>query len=130
MSTFEIYKRGQGKYTRITTFVAVMVIGVVGAGTLSAWLQAYTDSPYYRFGIPTLLVAILGLVMFRVVNRPRSADFMIVTEGEMKKVSWSSQKEVVGSTKVVIVTAFLMAGVLFGVDLLFLLLFGWMGIIG
>jgi len=130
VSTFEIYKRGQGKYTRITTFVAIMVIGVVGAGALSAWLEAYTDSPYYRFGIPTLLVALLGLVMFRVVNRPKSADFMIVTEGEMKKVSWSSQKEIVGSTKVVIVTAFLMAAVLFSTDLLFQLLFRWMGIIG
>ena len=130
MSTFEIYKRGQGKYTRITTFVAVMVIGVIGARALSNWLEPRVESPYYRFGIPTLLVALLGLLMFRVVNRPKSADFMIVTEGEMKKVSWSSQKEIVGSTKVVIVTAFLMAGVLFSTDLLFLLLFRWMGIIG
>ena len=130
MSVFEIYKRGQGKYTRVTTFVAIMVVGVIGAVVLSAKIEAYTDSPYVRFGIPTGLVAILGLFMLWMVNRPRSADFMIVTEGEMKKVSWSSRKEVIGSTKVVIVTAFMLAGILFGVDLLFLLLFGWMGVIG
>ena len=132
MSVFEIYKRGQGKYTRVTTFVAIMVVGVVGAVVLSAKLAGYrsTESPYLRFGIPTALVAILGLFMLWMVNRPRSADFMIVTEGEMKKVSWSSRKEVIGSTKVVIVTAFMLAGILFGVDLLFLLLFSWMGVIG
>ncbi len=132
MSVFEIYKRGQGKYTRVTTFVAIMVVGVVGAVVLSAKLGGYeaTRVPYVRFGMPTALVAILGLFMLWMVNRPRSADFMIVTEGEMKKVSWSSRKEVIGSTKVVIVTAFMLAGILFGVDLLFLLLFGWMGVIG
>jgi len=46
----------------------------------------------------------------------------------MKKVSWSSRKEVVGSTKVVIVTTFIMAGILFGVDILFQRLFGWVGL--
>ncbi len=42
---------------------------------------------------------------------------MIATEGEMKKVSWSSKKEIIGSTKVVIVTLLLMGLVLFLVDL-------------
>ena len=130
MSFFEIYKRGQGKYTRITTFVAVMVIAIIGAAALSGKLGGYTTNAYVRFGIPTALVALLGLFMFWMVNRPRSADFMISTEGEMKKVSWSSRKEVVGSTKVVIVTTFILAGILFGVDLVFLILFNWVGIMG
>ncbi|MCK4602752.1 MAG: preprotein translocase subunit SecE [Phycisphaerae bacterium] len=68
--------------------------------------------------------------MFWVVNRPRSADFLIATEGEMKKVSWSSKKEIVGSTKVVIVTTFMLAAILFSVDILFQVLFQWMGIMG
>ena len=44
---------------------------------------------------------------------------MIATEGEMKKVSWSSKKEIVGSTKVVIVTLLIMGAILFLVDLFF-----------
>jgi len=125
----EIYKPGQGKYTRVITFVGAMALGAIGAYVLSLKLQPYVGA-YLRFGIPTAVVAGLGAIMFWLVNRPSSADFLIATEGEMKKVSWSSRKEVVGSTKVVIVTAFIMAVALFGVDLLFQLLFFWLGIMG
>ncbi|MDP6045583.1 MAG: preprotein translocase subunit SecE, partial [Phycisphaerae bacterium] len=61
------------------------------------------------------------------VNRPRNADFLIATEGEMKKVSWSGKKEIIGSTKVVIVTTLMIAMLLFGVDILFGALFKIMG---
>ena len=37
----------------------------------------------------------------------------------MKKVSWSSREEVIGSTKVVIVTTLIMAALLFLVDFAF-----------
>jgi preprotein translocase subunit SecE len=129
VSAFEIYKRGQGKYTRSVTFIAVVGIGVVGAGVLSNKISGYTPNPYIIYGIPSLLVAALAALMFWVVNRPSSADFMILTESEMKKVSWSSRKEIIGSTKVVIVTTFILALILFGVDILFIRLFSWMNII-
>jgi preprotein translocase subunit SecE len=126
----EIYKRNQGKYTRTVTFVAVLAIGLIGAKALSDALDGYTltRTPAVRFGIPTALILGLGLLMFWLVNRPKSADFLIATEGEMKKVSWSSRREVVGSTKVVIVTAFLMAAVLYVVDWLFANLFAKLGV--
>ncbi len=131
MSRFAIYKRGQGKYTRVITLVSIMVVGVAGAYVLSEKLYGYTATatPYLRFGIPTLVVFLLGLLMLWLVNRPKSADFLIATEGEMKKVSWSSKTEVIGSTKVVIITAFMLASILFGIDLLFTFLFRWMEII-
>jgi len=47
--------------------------------------------------------------------------FLSATEGEMKKVNWSTRKEVLGSTRVVIVIAFLIAVCLFVVDFGF----GW-----
>jgi preprotein translocase subunit SecE len=133
---FEVYKSGQGKYTRIVTFVSVMVLGVMGARVLSqnlgeflpGWMDASEMKIYFQYGIPTVLVVLLGLLMLRLVNRQKSADFLIATEGEMKKVSWSSKKEVVGSTKVVIVTAFIMAAILFTVDMVFIFLFDWLGI--
>jgi preprotein translocase subunit SecE len=126
---FEIYKRGQGKHTRIITFVSAMAIGVIGAAVLSKRLAVY-GGPVLRFGLPTAMVVALAVVMFWIVNRPRSADFMIATEGEMKKVSWSSRREIVGSTKVVIITTLIMAGTLFGVDLLFTVVFRWLGVLG
>ncbi|HAU39267.1 MAG TPA: preprotein translocase subunit SecE [Phycisphaerales bacterium] len=115
---FEIYKKGQGKYTRILTFLGVMVVGLIGAVILSDNLAPLVGT-YLRYGIPVVALAALGALMFWLVNRPKSADFLIATEGEMKKVSWSSRKEIVGSTKVVIVTTFIMAVILFGVDIVF-----------
>lgn len=128
----EIYKRGQGKYTRIATVACAMLVGVIGCyllrESLTAWLGAVmigkTDiAIYLSYGIPTLVVVGLAALLFWLVNRPSSADFLIATESEMKKVSWSSRKEVIGSTKVVIVTTFMLAGILYGVDILFVLLF-------
>ena len=77
MGVFEIYKPGQGKHTRIATFVTVMVIGIAGAVVLSDKLSAYFG-PYLRFGIPVVLVVALGVLMFWLVNRPKSADFLCI----------------------------------------------------
>jgi preprotein translocase subunit SecE len=120
---FEIYKRGQGKYTRLMTFIGGMVLVVIGAALLSEYLTIVWLSPVIRYGIATVLVAGMAAIMFWIVNRPTSADFMIATEGEMKKVSWSSRREIIGSTKVVIITTLLLAMILFTVDILFTKLF-------
>ena len=121
-----------------------MVLGLIGALVLSENMGAFLPSKAtvsqsggllpvtkvcLQYGIPTVLVILLALFMFRIVNRQKSADFLIAAESEMKKVSWSNKKEIVGSTKVVIVTTFIMAAVLFAVDLLFTLLFDWCGIL-
>ena len=124
---FEIYKRGQGRYTRVLTVAGAMLVTVIGSYVLSsrlrAWLGDLTYGAYLGFGIPVLIVVGMAVLMFWLVNRPSSADFLIATESEMKKVSWSSRKEVVGSTKVVIVTTFMLAAILYGVDIFFVLLF-------
>jgi len=123
----QIYKKGQGKYTRIVTFLSVVVMGATAAVALSNFLKAYV-SPLVCFGVPTAIVIALGVLALWLVNRQKTADFLIATEGEMKKVSWSSKREIIGSTKVVIVTTFTLAVILFGVDLVFILLFGWLKI--
>jgi preprotein translocase SecE subunit len=48
---------------------------------------------------------------------------MVAAEGEMKKVSWSSKKEIAVSTFVVIVVVILMAALLGVTDLSFKLFF-------
>jgi preprotein translocase subunit SecE len=126
---FEIYKRTQGKYSRTLTFCGVMAMGLAGAVALSEKLAAYFG-PIIQFGVPVLLLLALAALMFWIINRPRSADFLVATEGEMKKVSWSSKKEIIGSTKVVIIATFMMAGLLYAVDFLFALLFRAMGVMG
>ena len=134
-----VYKRGQGEYTRVTTFAVGMVIGaLVGyyvwkhldGSNLGYWTTSSVSVGLYLvYGIPLVVFAGIAGVMYMVVNRPRSADFMIATEGEMKKVSWSSRREIVGGTKVVITTTFILAMMLWIVDLGFLRFFTWIGVL-
>ena len=131
---FEIYKRGQGRYTRYGTFAGIMLLVVVGvvvlADALGAALPRTGYRVYLQYGIPVAIVAGLALLMYYIVNRPRSADFLIATEGEMKKVSWSSRREVIGSTKVVIIVTLIVSFLLFAVDWVFVQFFSWTGVMG
>ncbi len=125
----EIYKRGQGKYTRTVTFVAGMMVAGLLARFLWQQLDTSTDMLSLVYGLPVALFVIGSLLMFWIVNRPSSADFMIATEGEMKKVSWSSKKEIIGGTKVVIATTLIMAALLRAVDVAFSLFFRSIGVL-
>jgi preprotein translocase subunit SecE len=65
----------------------------------------------------------LCVLTYWLLNRPSVADFLIASEGELKKVNWSSRKEVAVSTFVVILVVLVM-GVILGVtDLVFTLIF-------
>jgi len=124
---FEIYKRGQGKYTRIVTFAMGVLIALVIANYVNDQLVDLNE--YIQYGVP-VAIAVVGLVlMFWIVNRPTSADFMIATEGEMKKVSWSSKREIIGGTKVVITTTLILAMLLWAVDLAFGLFFEYINVL-
>ncbi|MCK4946899.1 MAG: preprotein translocase subunit SecE [Candidatus Aureabacteria bacterium] len=52
------------------------------------------------------MVFIFGLFL---ANHPKVATFLIDTESEVKKVSWSSRKELISSTGVVIVATVFVA---------------------
>ncbi len=132
---FEVYKPGQGYYTRLGTGVFFGVL-VLWAAQF-AWEQMamfQTDQKpwtlYLRYGVPVAILIGLGLLLYWItcVNR-RAVDFFIATEGEMKKVSWSSRREVIGSTKVVIWVVIIMATILFVVDLVFMMFFNWIGVL-
>jgi len=130
----EFYKKGQGYYTRMGTAIGSGIMVTLGCyalynklegleiatPNLKVWLQA---------GIPALVFLIFAWIVFKIVNSPKSADFMIATEGEMKKVSWSTKKEIISSTKVVIVTVLLMAVILAVVDIGFAKLFQTIGVL-
>lgn len=110
----QIYRKNQGRWTRIGTVAGIGILGVVGAAYM--WEKLPVGWGTYRAIIPLVVILTLAYALFRVVNGKKSADFMIATEGEMKKVSWSSKKEIIGSTKVVIVTLLLMGFIIFLVD--------------
>lgn len=128
------YKRDQGKVTRTATFVGLALLIAWGAKFLNDRLAGYQGDEAWRLlitpGVPLLLAVALGAVAWRIafVSR-KSSDFMIATEGEMKKVSWSTKSEVIGSTKVVITFTLLLAVLLFIVDLIFQRLFTWIGVL-
>jgi len=129
---FDIYKRSQGKYTRLySTFGGAIIAG------LGCW-QLYNKLQAANFGltpkatlwvatmVPAGLFVVLGLLIFWLVNKPVIADFMIAAEGEMKKVSWSSRKEIAVSTFIVIVVVIIMAVLLGVTDFSFQLFFIWL----
>ena len=58
----------------------------------------------------------LGWLTFRLVQFPPFVEFLIATEAEMNKVSWTSRDDLYRATTVVLATVVLMAVFLFGVD--------------
>jgi preprotein translocase subunit SecE len=126
---FQIYTRGQGKYTRLCSAAGVAVIVALGCLQLYKKLQAASLglSPkaalWVATMVPVVLFAVLAAVIFGLVNKPSVADFMIAAEGEMKKVSWSSRKEIAVSTSVVIALVIALAVFLGLTDIIFELFF-------
>src|SRR5438046_9914901 len=70
--------------------------------------------------LPILMGLALLWVSWRVVNWPTFADFLIATEAEMNKVSWTTRKRLVQDTIVVLVTVFLLTAFLFVVDIIWI----------
>ncbi len=117
----KIYKSGQGYYTRLWTGIILFVIIAIGCWRL---YQSLTGSNIWvQSMVPAGVCAVLGLVVFYLVNKPKIADFMISAEGEVKKVSWSSKNEIIASTIVVIVVVAILAVLLWVTDMLFQILF-------
>ena len=84
---------------------------------------------WLQVSIPTaLFLGAMWLVVWA-VNSPGPCEFFIATESELKKVNWSSKKELIGSTKVVVTVVLLLAGFLFAVDLFFTWLFSLAGVL-
>ena len=117
---FSIWKKGQGFWTRLGTGVSAAALILLTANFVYTQIQApLRGKPGLLYGI-VAAVAVLGmLAIWYFINRPKNADFLIATDSEMKKVNWTTQKELIGSTKVVILFMFAIAAMLFVVDILF-----------
>ena len=76
-------------------------------------------NPTILSGAAAAVVVILGAVLgyWFIGLRPRTVEFLIATDFEMKKVNWSTPREIMGHTWVVIGACVLLAAILFMVDI-------------
>lgn len=130
---FHILKAGQGTRVRWGTAIGGFALALAAAYEVYYRLQAVNFGAWdflARTLAPIVVLVVAAIAIFHFVGRhARVVDFMIATEGEMKKVNWSSRKEIWGSTKVVIVTVLALGMVLALVDLLFIIFFNGIGVL-
>ena len=78
---------------------------------------------------PLAFAVVLGWIIFRIVQFPPFAEFLIATEAEMNKVSWTTKDDLIRATTVVLVTVVLMAVFLFVVDRLWTFILQLIGVL-
>jgi preprotein translocase SecE subunit len=136
---FTIYKRGQGYWTRMGTALGAALLGALLAYNLYVWIPVLVNlgsapedlarERQLAVGVAAVFLALYALLVWRLTNKPDNVDFLIATDSEMKKVNWTSRRELIGSTKVVIVFMFLIAFFLFAIDIAFSYFFYVIGVL-
>jgi preprotein translocase SecE subunit len=131
------YKRSLGVRARRLTILGILLIGGSGIYTLAFqgtlpenWtlampfesLKQITVLPDAQYTIPILLCLVTLWFAWRVVNIPSFAEFLIATEAEMNKVSWTPKKRLAQDTVVVLTTLLIMTLFLLVVDVFW----GWL----
>ncbi|QEH32471.1 preprotein translocase subunit SecE [Aquisphaera giovannonii] len=122
-----LYKPMQGWNARLWTAIGLGVIVLSGVYLLYQSVLDY--EPMARLSIPTVVLLALGWAIFRLVQFPPFAEFLIATEAEMNKVSWTSKDDLYRATTVVLTTVVLMAVFLFVVDWLWLFILRNIGVL-
>ncbi len=129
-----IYKKGQGYWTRLMSAIAFGMIVLMGVRWL--WDLLITvrigaiQTIYLQAAASIVVIAVGGWIGYYIIGlKPRVVDFMIATEGEMKKVNWSSRREILGSTWVVIALTAFIALFCFAFDRVFQQIFTWIGVL-
>jgi preprotein translocase SecE subunit len=113
-----IYKQGQGYWVRL---LSALGGGILALGAVDwIWDELVLAGIYFQATAAFIVLVVLGVLLFKLIGtRPKTCDFLIATEGEMRKVNWPTQKEVKGSTMVVVGAVVGMAVLLFIADFLF-----------
>ena len=129
-----IYKKGQGYWVRMMSAIAFGLVILLGANwcwdLLSTVQIGSMQVEYTQAAIVVLLLSVFSWIGFWLIGRkPRVVDFLVATEGEMKKVNWSTRREILGSTWVVIFLTAFIAVFCFSADFVFQLLFQSMGVL-
>jgi preprotein translocase SecE subunit len=129
-----IYKQGQGYWVRLMSaigFGLLVMMGVIWLwDQLSGFQIGDLESVYVQGGVSIIVIAVCGLIGYHLIGRkPKLVDFMIATEGEMRKVNWSTRREIAGSTVLVILLTLFIAVFCKIVDLIFSTFFQWIDVL-
>jgi preprotein translocase SecE subunit len=131
------YKKSLGIRARRLTILGILLVGGSGVyslmfqGTLSKnWaialpfenLKSFVVIPDAQVAVPVLLALFTLWFAWRLVNVPTFAEFLIATEAEMNKVSWTPKKRLAQDTVVVLTTTLILTLFLLVVDLFW----GWL----
>ncbi len=128
-SLWHLYKPGQGQVVRWGTAAGLGVMTLAFGNFLFEELSVFNNQ-WIKVLVPVAMMVLSAYGIFLLVGQYRKmVDFCIATEGEMKKVNWSTRREVLGATKVVIVTTIAMSFFLFLADILFILIFSGLGVV-
>lgn len=134
--SFAQYKRSLGVRVRRLTILGILLIG--GTGAYSLYFQGVLPTQWTlrmpfdvqsivllnsaNVVIPALIILVTAWIAFRSVNVPEFSEFLIATEAEMNKVSWSTRRRLMQDTVVVLLTTLIMTLFLLVVDLFW----GWL----
>jgi len=109
----QIYKKGQGSRTRAVA--ALSAVAIAAFGIYEAHFLWATGAGFIVAAV-IMLVGVAGTGAYLSLINPRTSEFLIETQAELKKVAWPGKQEVKGSTAVVIGTTVLLGLFLFFVD--------------
>ncbi len=124
---FEVYKKGQGVRSRVVSIITLLLFIGFGCYSLMRTLRGRMESvvavgdlsvPLWGL-IPGAICLALLLLTLYILNRPRVVDFLINTEGELRKVAWPSRDDAVRQAIVVIVVVMIFAALIFVFDIVF-----------
>ncbi len=129
------YKQDQGRYARLAAFWSLAILIFYGCTSLYTELIGRFKQ---TLGVPLVkelpripvlglslnaamlitTVVLLGsvLVLYRYLERPKSADILIDTEAELRKVTWPTMPEAMRSSVVVIICVLFLMAFLAGAD--------------
>jgi len=144
VAAITIYKPQSAAISRWTLGISAMALATYGCYHLYLFVPERWRAPFggpggwgaalgeeFPISIALVLSVVLGIAgaigTFLAVNYPRFVDFLSDTEVEMTKVSWSSRKEVLGSSAVVIATVVILGFWIGLVDILLLVVPKWIG---
>jgi preprotein translocase SecE subunit len=137
---FAAYKKMQGlRIRRITMLALILTVGLgvwyyyirpgmAPLGTALTWNIPFVSTHDLiivraaSLTMPVLLIAFSIWFSYRLVNYPTFAEFLINTEAELAKVSWSTRKRLIRDTGVVLLTVLILASFLYAFDILWVII--------
>lgn len=125
---FTVFKRGQGYWTRLGTGIGATILIIFVSLFVFKQLASLVQDRQTRLGVTAGFTVFSGLLAWKLMNKPKHAQFLIDTDAEMKKINWTTRKDLIGATRVVMFFMIGIALLLFLFDTVYHILFYLMDI--